>query len=254
MTTLFINIGQLLRVSRSGELNKRGASMHDLCILQDAAMLVDESILWIGPHARHVDVIAQADTVIDCGGRVVMPGFVDSHSHVVFAGNRSDEFARRLHGVSYAQIASEGGGILSTMRAVRAATEDELFRQAHSLATSAMQHGTTTLEIKSGYALETAGELKMLRAIGRVRESLPLTVHRTFLGAHDVPPEYAHDREAYVALVCEEMIPRVAEEDLAATCDVFCDTGYFTVEQSREILAAARRSGLQTKVHADELS
>lgn len=252
--TLLVNIGQLLQVTDAADLNKRGSAMQDLHILSDAAMLVEESILWIGPNDRHTEVIHRADTVIDCGGRVVMPGFVDSHSHVVFAGSRSHEFARRLQGVSYQQIAAEGGGILATMNAVRAASEDELFRQASVLALSAMEHGTTTLEIKSGYALDTEGELKMLRAIRRVRESHPLTVHSTFLGAHDVPPEYAHDRDAYVRLVCNDMIPRVVDEGLATTCDVFCDTGYFTVEQSRMILDTAQRHGMRTKVHADELS
>lgn len=254
MKTLLTNIGSLVRVSNDGSLHKRGSAMQDISVLSGAAMLFDESILWIGPNERHTEMISAADSVVDCAGRVVIPGFVDSHTHVVFAGNRSDEFARRLRGVSYQQIASEGGGILSTMRAVRSATEDNLYEQGMKLAQSAMEHGTTTLEIKSGYALDTEGELKMLRAIKRIRQELPLTIVATFLGAHDVPPEYAHDVDSYVDVVCNSMIPAVVSEQLADICDVFCDTGYFTVEQSRRILNAARSHGMRTKVHADELS
>lgn len=252
--TLLVNIGQLVQVSTTSELWKRGASMSMLCIRKNASMLVDESIVWIGDHDDHHEMISQADQIVDCHGCVVMPGFVDSHSHIVFAGSRSQEFARRLSGVSYRQIASEGGGILATMAAVRSASEDELFTVGRKLALSALKHGTTTLEVKSGYALDSEGELKMLRAIRRLKNELPLRIHSTFLGAHDVPPEYAHRSDEYVQTVCDEMIPRVVAENLASTCDVFCDTGYFTVPQSRKILQTARNHGMQTKVHADELS
>ena len=254
MTHLLVNISQLVCVASSPLSFSRGRDMQNLHCINNASMLFDERILWVGSHDEGLERFAHSATVIDAGARVVMPGFVDSHSHVVFAGNRADEYARRLQGVSYQQIAAEGGGILSTVRAVRAASEDELYEQGRKLALSATRHGTTTLEIKSGYALSLDDELKMLRAIRRLQQSLPVRIVATFLGAHDLPPEWSQNRSGYVREICENMLPAVAKQSLATVCDVFCDTGYFTVDESRMILQSARELGLATKVHADELS
>ncbi len=251
--TLFTNISELVCVSKDAALRKLGEQMNDLCVLKNAAMLVDTHIRWIGASKESPTVVDEQTTIVDCSQQCILPGFVDSHTHVVFAGSRSHEFARRLQGVSYQQIASEGGGILSTVKAVREATEEELMLQAKTLVLSALKHGTTSIEIKSGYALSVEDELKMLRAIRRLRTEVPSHISATFLGAHDFPPEYAHDREAYVDLICKEMIPAVSSEQLADYCDAFCDVGYYTVEQTERIFRTAQEHGMRLRLHADEL-
>ncbi len=257
--TVFTNIGQLVTVAAGGAPFKIGEGMRDLGILTDAAILFDERILWMGASADVVQAVLDMGYLpsdideVNCEGRVVMPGFVDSHTHMVFAGSRAHEFARRLSGTPYTQIAAEGGGILTTMKAVRAASEDELAAVCERLVTSALEHGTTTVEIKSGYGLDLASELRSLRAARRVGGEQAARVITTFLGAHAVPPEYRNDPEAYVELVIKDMLPAVSQEGLAECCDVFTDVGFFTVDQSERILRAARTLGLKLKVHADEI-
>lgn len=190
-------------------------------------------------------------TVIDCGGRAVIPGFVDAHTHLVFAGDRSDEFRRRMAGEGYQSIAKSGGGILSTVAATRAASEDELFDLAASRVKRMIAAGTTTVEIKSGYGLDTETEVRTLRVARRLGESLGVTVRTTFLGAHSVPPEFTDDRGGYIRVVVDEMLPAVA--GLADYCDVFVEEGVFAVDEAREILTAASAHGLQARVHADQL-
>ena len=252
--TLIRNIGALLTCSSkiSGTPNILD-SMGDLSIINNAAMLFDKEILWIGTESALPEESVY-DELVDAQGRVIMPGFVDSHTHCVFAGNRADEFARRLRGVSYQTIASEGGGILNTVRAVRAASIDQLANQGIALAMNAMKYGTTTIEMKSGYGLTLESELTLLKAIKIVNNEVPLRVIPTFLGAHDIPPEYRHNPDLYVDIICEDMLPAVKEEQLAVFCDVFTDTGYFTIQQSEKILNTARELGFNVKVHADELS
>jgi imidazolonepropionase len=195
----------------------------------------------------------EVDVEVDCLGYCMIPGFVDAHTHMCFARRREEEFLQRLEGVDYLDILRRGGGILSSVRAVRAAPEDELSFTTRKHAASALRFGTTTVEIKSGYGLNLESELKMLRVIERIRREMPLDVVPTFLGAHAVPEEYAGDPNAYVELIIHEMIPAVAEQATARFCDVFCEDGAFTVEQSRRILEAARRAGLGVKIHADEV-
>jgi imidazolonepropionase len=254
MKTLLTNISQLVTINAEGTFSKTKTKMSDLSIIENAAMLFSDSIEWIGANTEASQFLSDEITLVDCRSKCVLPGFVDSHTHIVFAGNRANEFAKRLAGVSYQQIASEGGGILSTVRAVRDASVEDIFLNAKAIALSAMSNGTTTIEVKSGYGLSVEDELKLLRAINLLREEVPLRIHSTFLGAHDFPPEYRDDHDAYVQLIINEMIPQVVEEGLAEFCDVFTDTGYYTVKQSRQILEAAQNSGLKLKVHADELS
>ncbi|MEN8115037.1 MAG: imidazolonepropionase, partial [Actinomycetota bacterium] len=188
---------------------------------------------------------------LDAGGAAVLPGFVDPHTHIVFAGERSDEFARRLRGETYEEILAAGGGIRSTVAATRAASEDELLDEAAERAWRMLSQGTTTVEVKSGYGLDVATEAKMLRVARRLDKLLPIDVVPTFLGAHVLPAEYANDRDAYVDLVCGEMLDGCASD--ARFCDVFCDQAAFTVDETRRILEAARRHGLDARVHADQL-
>jgi imidazolonepropionase len=191
---------------------------------------------------------------INATGHAVVPGFVDPHTHLVFAGDRRDELRRRLAGATYAEIAAEGGGILSTVRATREATEDELVAAALLRLGPMLQTGTTTCEAKSGYGLETDAELRMLRAIRRLKLLQPVEIAATFLGAHEIPFEYRNRRAAYVELVIGDMIPAVAREGLAEWCDVFCEDGVFTPRESADILQAAQRAGLKARIHADELA
>jgi imidazolonepropionase len=196
---------------------------------------------------------SQVDVEIDCGGRCVIPGFVDPHTHMCFAKRREEEFNLRLDGVEYLEILRRGGGILSSVRAVRASSEDELHSMTKQLALSALRFGTTTVEIKSGYGLDVESELKMLRVIRRIGRETPLDVVATFLGAHVVPEEFSTTPDDYVNRVIREMIPAVAAQGIARFCDVFCEKGIFTVDQSRRILETARSAGLAPKIHADEV-
>jgi imidazolonepropionase len=190
---------------------------------------------------------------VDCDGLCMIPGFVDPHTHMCFAKRREEEFSLRIEGTDYLEILRQGGGILSSVRAVRSSSEEELFSVTQTHALSALRFGTTTLEIKSGYGLETEAELKMLRVIDRVGRETPLDVVPTFMGAHAVPEEYAGTPEKYVDYLLEDMIPAVAEQGVARFCDVFCEKNVFSLEQSRRVLMAARGNGLGLKIHADEV-
>lgn len=224
---------------------------HDGDPITDAVVAIDETtITYAGSQS---DSPAQEGReLVDCEGRAVIPGFVDAHTHLVFAGDRSDEFARRLSGESYADIAASGGGILSTVSATRSASEDQLFDLAATRVWNMIRSGTTTLEIKSGYGLDLTTELRLLRVARRIGEELPVTVRTTFLGAHSVPVEFRSDRDGYIDLVTDEMIPAAAA--LADYCDVFVEQGAFSVEEARRILEAAKVKGLQGRVHAEQLS
>jgi imidazolonepropionase len=194
-----------------------------------------------------------ADDEIDCEGLCLIPGFVDPHTHMCFAKRREEEFTLRMEGMDYLELLRRGGGILSSVRAVRAASEDKLFSVTLEHALSAQRFGTTTLEIKSGYGLETGAELRILRVIDRIGRETPLDVVPTFLGAHAVPEEYRKAPEDYVEILIHSMIPAVSEQGIARFCDVFCEKDVFPVDQSRRILQAARKAGLGLKIHADEV-
>ena len=193
-----------------------------------------------------------ARDVFDCGGNAVLPGFVDAHTHLVFAGDRADEFGKRLAGVSYQEIAAAGGGILSTVKATRASTEEELYEQSARRVERMIEAGTTSIEIKSGYGLDIDTELKMLRVANRLGQELPVTVRTTFLGAHTVPPDYEDHPNGYVQVLIDDMLPLAAE--LADYCDVFVEEGVFSVKDSARIFEAAGSLGLRARVHAEQLS
>src|SRR5919109_1181320 len=211
-------------------------------------------IVWLGRDAELAGAVApDAGAVrIDAAGAVALPGFVDSHTHLVFAGSREQEYALRARGASYQEIAAAGGGILSTVRATRAASCEELVRLAGPRLRAALGHGTTTMEVKSGYGLTTADELKMLEAIGRLGRSQPVELHANFCGAPEVPPEYKGRTDAYVDLVVKEMLPAVQRQGIARYVDVFCEDGVFSVAQARRVLEAGAAHGLRAKFHADE--
>lgn len=227
---------------------RRGRELAEIEVLRDAAVLIDgERIAWVGPRND-----APNEREVEISG-VLLPGFVDCHTHGVFGAPRLDDHERRALGVDYKAIAAAGGGILQSVRDVRARSERELLDLTRARLATLLAHGATTIEVKSGYGLELEAELKQLRVIRQLAGELPVTLVPTFLGAHEVPPEYRGKRGDYVRLVCEEMIPVVARERLARCCDVFCEPGVFTVPESRQILDAAQRHGLAVKLHADEL-
>ncbi len=226
--------------------------MRDIAVIEDGAMWIEDGrIRRVGTRAEIERLIGSGDRVIDAGQRVVMPGFVDAHTHPVFAGNRAAEFEQRSEGASYAEIRAAGGGIRSTVRQTRAATEDQLLTAAERYIQWFQAGGTTTIEAKSGYGLTLQDECKMLRVIGRLKD---IRAVPTFLGAHEIPDEYRGQPAAYADLVIEEMLPEVARERLAEYCDVFCEPGIFSIEESRRVLAAARSLGLGLRMHADQLS
>ena len=250
MSNLLVkNIGTL--ATPIGKRARGGAAQGEIQILHGAWVTVEDGVI-IGTGTGDAPVPRGART-IDAGGRLVTPGLVDAHTHLIFGGWRQNELALKLRGVPYLDILAQGGGILSTVTATRSCTQTQLAEKAR-LALDEMQAlGTTTCEAKSGYGLETAEELKQLRAIRDLQTSHPMDIAATFMGAHALPQEYKESREAYIDLLCEEMIPAVASEKLATFCDVFCETGVFTAEESRRILEAGKRWGLIPKIHADEI-
>jgi len=231
-----------------------GPATRLLPIISNGALVSrDGRIDWVGPTADLPPLPPDAE-VIDATGQVVLPGFVDSHTHLIFAGSRADEFEQRLQGLTYQQIAERGGGINATVSRVRAASKDELKALARPRLRRLLQHGVTTVEVKSGYGLTVADEIKCLEAIAELNAEGPLELVPTFLGAHAVPPEYRGDRDGYLRLLIDDMLPEVARCRLAEFCDVFCETGVFSVEESRRILVRARDLGFRLKLHADELT
>jgi imidazolonepropionase len=223
------------------------------CVRAGAAILVEDGRIAAVTEEAGLETDAQPVLRVDCAGGVITPGFVDSHTHAVFGTWRAAEYALRSRGVPYMEIARRGGGINASVRDLRTLAEDDLFEISRSRLASLLQHGTTTVEIKSGYGLDTESELKQLRVIRRLQQALPLGVIPTFLGAHEFPPEYRERRDKYVDVLVQEMIPAVAAERLAVFCDVFMEPGVFTAAQARRVLEAGMEHGLVPKLHADEL-
>ena len=234
--------------------NKRGVGVtrDDLGLLNDAAVLcTGDKIAAVGSESELKSQYPDAQRV-DLGGSLVTPALIDPHTHLVFAGSRHAEFERRSEGATYLEIAAEGGGILTTVTATRQASADELAELGRQRLARFLGYGAATIEIKSGYGLTIEDELKQLRAASILAETTRATIVPTFLGAHAIPPEYRDDAERYVNLVIEEMIPAAADQGIAVFCDVFCEPGFFTTDQSRRILTAAKEAGFKLKIHADE--
>ena len=253
-TKLFYNARIYTPIDQGAPL--AGKQQGKIQYFEPGAMLCRDGLIHkIGTAKTVLASIAKADVDIEinCQGRCLIPGFVDPHTHMCFIEPREAEFALRLKGASYLEILHQGGGILSSVRAVRAAADNDLFTHTRARALAALRLGTTTLEIKSGYGLDTATELKMLTAIERLGRETPLDVVPTFMGAHAIPEDF-HDKPAtYVKLVIKEMLPATARQGIARFCDIFCEKGVFTLEQSRRILQAAKKFNLGLKVHADEM-
>lgn len=241
------NIGTLATCAAPGGQ----AAIHEI---PDAVLVwEDETIQWVGPAAEIPAGCADRERV-DAGGALVVPGLVDCHTHLAFGGWRADEFEQRIRGEGYLDIARRGGGIASTMRHTRAMSEDDLLTRTMGFLREMARLGVTTVEAKSGYGLSIEDELKTLRVYQRLQEEQPLGVVATFLGAHVVPPEYKDDRDGYIRLLCDDLIPHIATENLASFCDVFVEDTAFSIEEARRILEVAKRYGLRPKLHADQLS
>jgi imidazolonepropionase len=244
---VLVNIGQLATCRAEG-------GQGDIHVIPQAALVWDEKrIVWVGSE-RELPAQHQRAERVDAGGRLVVPGLIDCHTHLAFAGWRADEFAQRIQGRSYLEIARAGGGIASTVRQTRAASEDELVGRATGFLQEMLALGITTVECKSGYGLNEESELKLLQVYRRVAREQPVRLVPTFLGAHMVPPEFRNNREEYIALLVERLIPRIAADKLANFCDVFVEESAFSVDEARHILRAGQRAGLGSKLHADQLT
>ncbi|NOZ13534.1 MAG: imidazolonepropionase [Acidobacteria bacterium] len=230
----------------------RGPGMNQLTIYTDSDLVLsNERIDSIIPRN---DFIEGIEHTIDAGNSIVLPAFADPHTHLVFGGTREDEFNLRIKGRKYMEIAAMGGGINSTVRETRKASEEQLFENAVKNIRDMIAHGTASFEIKSGYGLETQTELKQLRVIRRLQETQPVDIKATFLGAHEIPPEFSNNKEGYVSLLCKEMLPAVKEQGIAEYCDIFCETGVFDIEESHKILNTAAELGFKLRIHADEIT
>lgn len=249
---LVVNCGQILTL-RGAARARSGAELQELGLLHDATLLVvDGRVTAAGPYAEVKAQAPEKVASIDAGGCTVMPGFVDAHTHPVFGGNRLGDFEQRIAGRTYQEIAAGGGGIVSTLGATRQASEMELLTIAERHASWFLRGGTTTIEAKSGYGLSEESELKSLRVLGELAAASPLRVVPTLLAAHLVPPEFREDREGYLRLIIERLIPQAAEHKLAQYCDVFCDEHAFTVEEARRVMTCAKQAGLGLRMHVEQ--
>jgi imidazolonepropionase len=256
---LIKNIKGLVGIDNGNILKRSGVEMSQINAIENAFLLIEDG--WIvdfgemnlcpvtsAPSTEH-----QTLTIIDATGKYVLPSFVDSHTHLVFATSREEEFVMRIKGKSYEEIAAAGGGILNSAKKLQAMSEDELFENALLRLNEMIRFGTGAVEIKSGYGLTVKDELKMLRVIQRLKNISPITIKATFLGAHALPPEFKENRNGYIHLIIDEMLPQIAAEKLADYCDVFCDKGFFTTEETDKILNASAKFGLKAKIHGNEL-
>lgn len=249
-----LNCSQLVTLAGANR-PRVGAEMRELAIIDDGAMLIRDAQIEAVGTRNNIEALLNSDTqLIDAGGRVVTPGFVDAHTHLVFAGNRADEFEMRCSGITYQEIARQGGGIRSTVRRTRDATENQLLSVAQKHARWFLRGGTTTIEAKSGYGLTVEAEMKILRVVRETEQTTPLRCVPTFLGAHEVPDEFVGHTGGYIELVIDEMLPLVALHKLASFCDVFCEPHIFDQHSSGRILEAARRLGLDLRIHGDQFS
>jgi imidazolonepropionase len=251
---LVVNADELVTLSGEAQKPRKGRQMRELGIIRDGGLAVKDGRIVAVGKTTDITKAFKAENVVRANGKIVLPGFVDPHTHLVFAGSREDEFQMRMAGASYMEILKAGGGILKTVRETRKASFEKLVEHGTETLDAMLEHGTTTVEAKSGYGLTTKDELKMLEVVKRLNQLHSVDIVPTFLGAHAIPPEFGDNLQGYVSLVTEEMIPRVTEKGLAEFCDVFCEKGVFSLEQTRRILTIGKNSGLKPKVHADEMS
>jgi imidazolonepropionase len=251
---LIVNANELVTIGGGNEKPRSGKQMTEIGIIRDGAIAIKDGRIAAVGKTTDVKARFKAETVISADGKTVLPGFVDPHTHLAFIGSREDEFQMRVQGAYYLEILGAGGGILKTVRETRKASVEKIADAGSRTLDIMLEHGSTTVETKSGYGLETKSELRILEAVRRLNQMHPVDVVPTFLGAHAVPPEYKTDVQAYVDLVVSEMVPKVAERGLAEFCDVFCEKGVFGLEQTRRILIAGKNNGLKPKIHADEMS
>nr|WP_315154623.1 imidazolonepropionase [uncultured Flavobacterium sp.] len=253
MTTVITNIKELLQVREENITKVSGEEMGILPTIKNAYLVIKDDLISDFGSMENLPNI-KADKTIDASGKIVLPSWCDSHTHIVYAGNREQEFVDRINGLTYEEIANRGGGILNSAQKLNETSEDELYQQSKERLQEVIQLGTGAIEIKSGYGLTVEGELKILRVIKRLASNYPVAIKATFLGAHAFPSLFKDNKEAYIDLIINEMLPKIAKENLADFIDVFCESGYFTVAQTEQIMAAGNRYGLQPKIHVNQFN
>jgi imidazolonepropionase len=253
MTTLIINIKELLQVRETAVAKVSGAAMAVLPTIKNAYLIIKDNLISDFGSMDNLPNI-KADQTIDVTGKMILPSWCDSHTHIVYAGNREQEFVDRINGMSYEEIANRGGGILNSAKNLNDATEEEIYNQSKVRLEEVMRLGTGAVEIKSGYGLTIDGELKMLRVIKQLAQNYPISIKATFLGAHAIPLAYKEDRKGYIDILINNMLPEISKNNLAQFIDVFCETGYFTVEETEEIMNAGIHFGLKPKIHVNQFN
>lgn len=253
MRTIFINIKELLQVREPNVTKVSGKEMSVLPKIDNAFLIVKDDVIEDFGEMKNCPSLSNFN-VIDVVGKVILPTWVDSHTHIVYAGNRIQEFVDRINGLSYEEIANRGGGILNSAKRLNETSEDELYEQSKKRLEEVIQQGTGAIEIKSGYGLTVDGELKMLRVIKRLKENYAIPIKATFLGAHAFPTQYKENHSAYIDLIINEMLPKIAEEKLADYIDAFLETGYFSVEETERIMESGKKYGLTAKIHVNQFT
>lgn len=253
MTTLILNIKELLQIRESSILKVSGAEMAVLPTIKNAFLLIKDDLIADFGSMDNLPKV-EADKTIDASGKIVLPSWCDSHTHIVYAGNREQEFVDRINGMTYEEIANRGGGILNSAKKLNESSEEEIYNQSKVRLEEVMRLGTGAVEIKSGYGLTVEGELKMLRVIQQLSKNYPITIKATFLGAHAFPTLFKENRKGYIDCIIHEMLPEIAENKLADFIDVFCETGYFSIEETEQIMKAGIRLGLKPKIHVNQFN
>ena len=253
MKILIINIKELIQVRKNGILKVSGAEMNELPIIKNAYLLIENNIISDYGEMKNCPTIS-VDSTIDATGKMVLPTWCDSHTHIVYAGNREQEFVDRINGMTYEEIANRGGGILNSAEKLNETSEEELYNQSKNRLEEVMKMGTGAVEIKSGYGLSVQGELKMLRVIQKLKANYPIEIKATFLGAHAFPTEFKENHQGYIDILINEMLPAIANENLADFIDVFCESGYFSVSETEQIMEAGNKFGLVSKIHVNQFN
>lgn len=253
MKILIINIKELIQVRENGILKVSGAEMKELPTIKNAYLLIENNIISDYGDMKNCPTIS-VDSTIDATGKMVLPTWCDSHTHIVYAGNREQEFVDRINGMTYEEIANRGGGILNSAEKLNETSEEELYNQSKKRLEEVMKMGTGAVEIKSGYGLSVQGEFKMLKVIQKLKANYPIEIKATFLGAHAFPSEFKENHQGYIDILINEMLPAIANENLADFIDVFCESGYFSVSETEQIMKAGNKFGLVSKIHVNQFN